>query len=291
MSISGRDARKFLQNYLTIDMDTIDGSRWRPAAICNIKGRAVATCRPVSRDSGILLLMSRDLLERVSGFLGKYIVFSKAEISLIQTRIFGITGHEADIKELVGQILPGLKLPDRAQNHVSSQAADMLFHRPGMYELLLHENADRFLSGMELQPPLAFQAALIQKGLPWVQAASSEAFIPQLLNYHEAGGVDFDKGCYLGQEVIARMQYRGAQKRMLVQLETAQAANAHPMQHLVGDDGRHLGQVVNAVSTESRCLLLAVVLRQALQEALYLQTKDGLLKLRTLAEDASPASG
>ena len=291
MTISGRDARKFLQNYLTIDLDTVRSGHWRLAAICNIKGRAVASCSLLPdalEEGGIRLVMQADLLEPVKTFLTQYIIFSKAEISIDSAPVFGLldTSPEQDSAQLAALLKAraGLGLPDPGCNHLASAEADLLLHPGGRYELILHGDPESFLAGLDLQPPLAWQESRIRAGIPWVQAASSETFIPQLLNYHEVGGIDFDKGCYLGQEIIARMQYRGAQKRTTRLLETGRPAEALPMQQLVNSEGKRVGQVANAVSTGDNCLLLAVVMTEAGQEALYLEGEEDGEKQTRLRE-------
>lgn len=283
MTITGRDAGKFLQNYLTIDLNTVGKGRRRLAAICNIQGRAVASCsllpdeRPHEREEGgIRLVMQADLLEPVKAFLEKYIIFSRATIDLdTATPIFGLLDENRERLAQFVRERTGLVLPEDERNHLGNETADLLLHAPGRIELILHGKPEGFLEDVALQDPLAWRESRIRAGIPWVEAASSEAFIPQLLNYHEQGGIDFDKGCYLGQEVIARMQYRGAQKRSTLLLETGLAAEARPMQQLVNTVGKRVGQVVNAVGTKGNCLLLAVVMKEAQRENLLLEAEEG----------------
>ena len=274
MTVTGRDARKFLQNYLTIDIDSV-ADRWRQAAICNIKGRAVATCQVVARPDGILLLLPKGLLEPVRTFLAQYIIFSKAEIKSAPATVIGLVDDNPDRLEKFIRATTGLEPPDAGRNHVGNSTCDLLFHKEGRYELILHNTPQRLLADIDLQPSLRWQEARVRAGIPWVEPESSSAFLPHQLNYHDTGGIDFDKGCYLGQEVIARMQYRGKQKRVCVAFESGYPCRATPMQQLTGEDGQTVGQVANAVSTADNCLILAVVRTDAATANLYLAAREG----------------
>ncbi|WP_369973935.1 folate-binding protein YgfZ, partial [Pelomonas sp. KK5] len=119
----------------------------------------------------------------------------------------------------------------------------------------------------------------LQSGLPWVLAATSEQFVPQMLNLELLGGVNFQKGCYPGQEVVARSQYRGTLKRRtyLYELEGA-AAPGQEIFHSA-DPGQPAGLVANAAQrADGRSLLLAETKIAALANGtLHLGSAEGPL--------------
>lgn len=233
LAINGRDAVKFLQGYTTCDVERMTQAQSRIGAICNIKGRMVASALIVRTDEGLLLRLSQDLIGPVQDFLHKYIVFSKAEMADLSTEMscLGITGDPGDFTD------------DLADNPGAVARIDS-----GHVIRIDSDRCELWTDG-GVAPPDAdtgsvddWQRADIDGGIAWVCAATADAFIPQMFDYHSIHAVDFDKGCYLGQEIVARMQYRGNVNRKLFK--------ANGKSFTVGDavtrDGKSIGTVVAA---------------------------------------------
>lgn len=204
LKIQGIDAVKFLQGYTTNDLAALDESTVQLGAICNLQGRMVTSFLAIKDGHDLILRMDRNLVPVTSAFLAKYIVFSKAELRDISDELacFGVRGtfgaftlQKANDGYLIG-------LGNREEQWLP--AATTLDADPGDGE---------------------FSSAEFESGIAWIRPATSEEFLPQMFNYHTLSGVDFTKGCYLGQEIVARAQYRGELKRRLHRLPLLASVN------------------------------------------------------------------
>jgi len=132
---------------------------------------------------------------------------------------------------------------------------------------------------IDLAEPRAYREpewrlAGIRAGLPQVYPETHEAFVAQMLNLDLLGGVSFEKGCYTGQEIIARTHFRGAIKRRMFRFECASPPPAPAARILAGD--QHAGDVVDAAPTSEGCELLAVISLAQQDAVLELQTHRGV---------------
>ena len=201
LCFDGQDSAAFLQGYLTTDANALDAT---PAftAMCNIKGRAVLTGYAWRQEQRIMLLLHQTLCAVALDFLRPYLAFSKTRAAVMGGGVIGTIGLNLGF--------PALNLDDERQ-------------------VLILEPSDGSASGfgksanlLENAPPLPldeWRQAAIDRREVWLEAATSGAFLPQMLALDELGAVSFTKGCYLGQEVVARAQHRGHVKRRLTRLE------------------------------------------------------------------------
>ncbi len=240
LRIEGRDAISFLQGYTTCDVESLDAGHSRIGAICNLQGRMLTSFRIVREKDGLLLRMSRDLVPATVEFLQKYIVFSKAEMHDVSQEVscYGFIGNLAGF--------PAVK------EEVSHQQ-DFIAVRVSAEERfeIWQTGSEISIEGAEPETENEWNRAEIEAGIAWVQSATAETFIPQMFDYHLTGGVDFDKGCYLGQEIVARMQYRGNLSRRLLQ----GTGNLQVGDRLHDESGRDIGTVIASAAGH----LLAVV--------------------------------
>ena len=198
LRVSGVDAVKFMQGYTTCDLDALDSASVQMGAICNLQGRMLTSFLVISEGADLILRMDRELVAATITFLSKYIVFSKAEL--------------ADISDSLGCF--GLIQP--ADNAVVER-------EPASYRISL---GNRIECWLETAPDAAMETsnapwieAEIEAGVAWVSPSTSESLLPQSLNYHNLDAIDFKKGCYLGQEIVARLHYRGEVKKRLHRLD------------------------------------------------------------------------
>jgi folate-binding protein YgfZ len=126
----------------------------------------------------------------------------------------------------------------------------------------------------ELLKDDSWSQAEIEDGFAWVDETSTEEFIPQMFDYQNLGGIDFDKGCYLGQEIIARLEYRGALNRKLHR--GSAISNAKPGDKLISGAGKSIGTVVSTASlgVEGGQILLAVLQNKG-DEDIQVNLEDG----------------
>ncbi len=205
----GEDAVKFLHNQLTQDFALLDQSHARLCALCSAKGRMQASFIGFKRSpTEVLLLCRRDILAPTLKRLSMFVLRAKLKLSDASAE-FQITG-------LIGNALDSIA-PDAHSTwaKVDIDAENLIF----LYPALGQARALRLSpAGMPLPTAPLLDAALwdwtdVHSGVALISAPLVEAFVPQMLNYESVGGVSFKKGCYPGQEVVARSQFRGTLKR------------------------------------------------------------------------------
>ncbi len=219
LAVRGVDAGKFLQGQLTCNLNYLNEDRSSLGARCTQKGRMQSSFRIAFDGDGCLLAMASELIEAQLLDLRKYAVFSKSKLtdeSSAWVR-FGLQDGDGALVSL------GLDLPQETDAVVRSQ--DMLAIRvsPARAELWVRaEQADDIRSRLASQlaegPLNDWLLGQVRAGIGQVFGSTREEFIPQMINLQAVGGVSFKKGCYTGQEIVARMQYLGKLKRRLYRL-------------------------------------------------------------------------
>lgn len=224
LAVQGPDAESFLNGQLTIDVKRLTPSQWQLGAYCSPKGRVVALFEAWSGDEGYFLLMPAERLAALAARLSRYVLRAKVRIldDSASWAVFGLTGPGADRRlQATGWALP---------QHPWSRVAPF----PGAHLALLPpspragsrwilvapaqaaQRCREALAGFAQTDASAWWWAKIDAGLPEVFSSTEERFVPQMLNLDVLGGVHFGKGCYPGQEVVARSQYRGKLRRRMV---------------------------------------------------------------------------
>lgn len=289
LQISGPDSRKFLQGQLTNDVDLVNSGQAGYFALCTPKGRAVSNFllapAPGNDEETLLFLLPSELAQTVLETLAKYIVFSKAE--LIHAEDLSVRCIESAEQALLQHY--GIEAPDQKSwaSSVSDYSVLVRCSANSGRCLLIEntENAEQFSEGLKFLSANDWQLADIRDGIGFVRAASSDEYIPQMLNMQLCNGISFTKGCYTGQEIVARAQYRGKIKRQMIRL----ALNSE-ICPAIGDEiqntaGKTVGAVVSAAIAGKdgqgmpNCELLAVVSLKDDQELLLNQQPLQLLEL------------
>lgn len=257
--VQGADAERFLQGQLSGDVRRLTPERSQLSGLHNPQGRAVALLRLVRLGADdILAVLPRELAPAVTARLGRYVLRAKVKLSdeSDRWRVHGVLAPDpATATQAVGFAVP-------EQLHEQAQVGDAFVVRTG------HPSSRwTILTPADSRPPLAdlpsgnpdiWRRLDIAEGWPQVYAATSEAFVAQMLNLDAIGAVAFDKGCYTGQEVIARAHYRGRVKRRMQRLRSRTDCNFSPGDSGTLADGRSF-RVVDAVRLDDgRCEFLAV---------------------------------
>ena len=207
--VEGEEAAKFLQGQLTQDFALLTPAQARLAAFCNAKGRMLASFVGLQHgDDGILLVCSRDILAPALKRLSMFVLRAKARLS-DATADYALSGLAGEALEAAGADLTG-------------PWSKLALGRASLVELYPADGQRRALwIAAAGEPPPAGTALStelwswgdVRSGVATITAPIVEAFVPQMLNYESVGGVNFKKGCYPGQEVVARSQFRGTLKR------------------------------------------------------------------------------
>jgi hypothetical protein len=255
VSATGEDAARFLQGQLTNDVEHLDADQLRLNGYCTPKGRLLATFRVWRDANGIHLLLPKELLHAVLKRLSMFVLRAKAR--LIDTSADwaadAVFGHGAQER---------LRLAFDAAPDAPGQCVSVgdlriarLHGSPRLPErfLLLGPAASapawrQRLADVSAVETGAFWWSEIDAGVPTVFAVTQEKFVPQMINFEVVGGVSFSKGCYPGQEVVARSQFRGKLKRRMQLAHGAEGATAGADVFVEGE-AEPVGTVVMAASS------------------------------------------
>lgn len=272
--VSGADARNFLQGQLTADLATLTPESIVLAACNSPQGRVQAVLWLIERPDGIAMLMNRALLDAIGTRLRRYVLRAKVSIEANRLHV-GLLESSADNAQHADRV-------HRLQGDVSSLR--WLGHR---HTLVVSPHP---MAESDSEQAKAWHIDHVRAGLPQVYPETYERFVAQMLNLDALDGISFTKGCYTGQEIIARTHYRGAIKRRMFRFRTEAAAPAPGTRILVGD--QHAGDVVDSVATSSGSELLAAVSLALLQESLRLEGLDGAtLEPLPLPYEVTPSEG
>lgn len=278
LAVRGADAAKFLQGQLTCNLNYLSDTQASLGARCTQKGRMQSSFRILLQGDGVLLAMASELLEPQLADLKKYAVFSKSKLtdeSAAWVR-FGLSNADQALASL------GLELPAETDSVARSDTLIAIRVSPGRSELWVPvERAEAVRAQLvtQLQPADLNQWLLgqIRAGIGQVMPQTRELFIPQMLNLQAVGGVSFKKGCYTGQEIVARMQYLGKLKRRLYRLGLDAIELPEPGTPLFAPSHNSaIGEVVIAAIAEQCVELLAVLQAEAADSGdVHLGTLEG----------------
>lgn len=278
LAVRGPEAAKFLQGQLTCNLNYLSATASSLGARCTPKGRMTSSFRILPEGDGYLLALDGELRDSQLADLKKYIVFSKATIADESTewQRFGL-GHCDALPAELAALLPEENDAIRTHDHL------LAIRLPGgRAELWTHaaqaEELEQRLRSLLSEGSLNdWRLAQIRAGIGQVVGATRELFIPQMINLQAVGGVSFKKGCYTGQEIVARMQYLGKLKRRLYRLSLAGPVPAAGSELFSPVHGSSVGEVVLAADAgNGQCELLAVLQEDAVNDGrIHLASLEG----------------
>ena len=266
--VGGDDATEFLQNQLSNDIRQIDATRSQLSAFSNAKGRMIGLFRVIAIEGGYLLLMPKRMLPIVQEKLQRYVLLSKVILADISN----------DFSRMSITLDADRPPPDNdwpldveAVNQTDSLISLRLPAAEGRSRwLLLSTDAGeaielwtRLSEQVSVNGPEHWRLQNIDAGIPTLYPETSEAFVVQMANLQLINGVSFKKGCYPGQEVVARMQYLGKLKRRMYRAEIDSDRAPRPGDELTAidaDANDGSGKVIDGVALgdgSSRLLFIA----------------------------------
>jgi len=254
----GPDALAFLQGQLSADVTQLAADRSLLAGYHNPQGRVLALLRLIQVAPGeVLLVLPRELVAAVCTRLSSFILRSRVALTDESSawRFAGLTGAGAEGAQLPQASGAVVARGDTLVVRAGEAPARWLLATPAAGSA---EEASLGLVGCQRGSGELWRHLAVEAGEPEVYAATSGEFVAQMLNLDALGAIAFDKGCYTGQEVIARAHYRGRVKRRLQRFRTAEPRDLAPGDAAVLSDGRSV-RVVDAVRIAGgRCEFLAV---------------------------------
>ena len=254
IAVTGDDAASFLHSQLTNDVEHLGVGEARLAGYCSPKGRLQATFLMWRDAESVYLQLPRQLQPALQKRLSMFVLRAKAKLSDAGAGmvVLGLGGGAA--QSALRQHLE--VLPEAPYSKVDTPLGTLIrvadaFGAP-RYEWIL-SSADAVAVMPALRTALtlggnqAWELSAIHAGVPQITASTQEQFVPQMINFELLGGVNFKKGCYPGQEIVARSQYLGKLKRRAA-LVTIEAADAQAGAEVfaLSDPGQPCGMVVNA---------------------------------------------
>lgn len=253
LKVYGDDAEAFLQGQFSSDVKALDGTVAQWSSYSNAKGRMQASFLLWRLDQAFYLLVRKDIAEVFRRRLSMFVLRAKVKIEATDSVIFG---EYLAAAETEGPVFEAA---------VTGAAACMIVSIGGRIRITCLG-----VEGLATLPRFAgkllasrlFDAFFIQAGIPWISQATYEAFVPQMANLDLIGGISFRKGCYPGQEIVARTQYLGKVKRRMFVVEVNADDCAAGMDIQVAATGEQaIGKVVSSVPLTVKKYLALVVMQ------------------------------
>jgi len=283
---NGDDAASFLHSQLTNDVQHLEVAGARLAGYCSPKGRLLASFLTWKTGDTIRLLISKDVQAAVQKRLSMFVLRAKARLTDDSDKLL-VVGLAGDVRGALASVFDAL--PDGVHVKVDDPSGTLIRmpDAAGVLRYLwvgpkeaVQARLAKLDDAVKRVSPAVWDWLDIRAGEPRITQAVSEQFVPQMVNYDVLGGVNFRKGCYPGQEIVARSQYRGTIKRRTALANVAASPDiVHAGTELFHSDdpGQPCGMVVNAAAApEGGVDLLAEIKLAALETgSVHLGAADG----------------
>lgn len=254
IAASGEDAAHFLHNQLTNDVEHLGLSEARLAGYCTPKGRLLATLLMWKSADAVMLQLPRQIQAALQKRLQMFVMRSKAKLTDVSDNyvVLGMAGSSA------ATVLTEWFVAMPAVPYAKTESdAGTLIRMPDANGIPRYQWITTFDIAKDAWPRLVatlrpvgtqvWRLTDIQAGIPHIMQPTQEQFVPQMINFEAIGGVNFKKGCYPGQEIVARSQYLGKLKRrMMLATVDAQDVQAGMEVFSSADPGQPCGMIVNA---------------------------------------------
>lgn len=280
LALSGEDAALFLHNQITNDVEHMTPADARLAAYCSPKGRMLASFLLVKTADTLLLQLPAQILPAIQKRLQMFVMRSKVKLADVSAdwRSIGLFGPA--VAEVFAQLpkQPYAVIHDPCGLLVRLSDADdmpryLCIAHADQLEALLH----RLRLHLQELPATVWRLSELRAGVPQITQATQEQFVPQMINFELLGGVNFKKGCYPGQEIVARSQYLGKLKRRMLLARVAGSPVPATEVFSSLDPEQPCGMIVNAEaeSAATSLCLVALKLDAAQEGTVHLGSPDG----------------
>jgi hypothetical protein len=255
LTIAGKDAAKFLQGQITCNINDITDIKSSLGAMCNPKGRAITTFLLVKNAEAFVMILPKELLTSVKKRLQMYVLRSDV-----------ILTDNSNELELIGLSYSVAQSEPLFETNRQQENIVVNFRNRSLIIADVN-NAQKFWTeqvnqGFQPDDSAQWRYLDIISGIPWLSAETSEEFIPQMLNLDKLGGISFNKGCYTGQEIVARTHYLGKAKRELFVAEGDDIMPPEPNTAVIDDSSgteQSVGKVLCAQNRKKNCKMLIVL--------------------------------
>ena len=246
LSFSGSDVSDFLQGQMTQDINSISNQSYKMTSILNPKGRMIVSGLIKKSEDIFFLIISKDLSEDILNWLSRYILRSDVIITIEDFNIIGL--NNVNHKKLINH------QDDSQQLNISPIDVDkdryiLIINN----EIVIEDNSIQSINEND------WILADIKRGLAIIDKNNSEKYIPQMINLDLLEGISFSKGCYTGQEVVARVQHRGKIKQRIFYITIESNSNEIDAQSEVMCDDKKVGSIVISKKSDNYFHALAVI--------------------------------
>lgn len=266
IKVTGEDAVSFLHNQLSNDIQNLPINGACYASYNTPKGRVLANILVLKTENELFLILAHDLCMAMVKRLRMYVLRSK--VILEEADQYALAVH---FSESMTPFDATTQLPTM---HLENDLYQIKLPYGGEYLFGLAEDSE--LPPVNEEHVNLWARHEIEVGMPWINAESSDKFVAQMLNLHQTGAVHFKKGCYPGQEIIARAQYRGQVKRGLISLTLSKPLAVGDV--IYNAKNEEVGLLVNTTQMDGHLFLgLAVVKFQSEKESLFINQSQVMI--------------
>lgn len=271
--VEGQDAEKFLQGQFINDVRQVKPHHSQFSAWCTPQGRVITNFQLLHRDSAYYLLLPANSIPAVLKRLQMFVMRAAVKLSDVTETLakFCVAGETAG--QLLSELL-NCQLPENIDDCVTVNEVTVIKMRsPTPCYLLLSSPETAIQLWQNLAPVVPphsqdfWHTLMALAGIPWIDSRLAELFVPQMLNLQALSAINFKKGCYSGQEIVARMQYLATLKRRLFLAQCSGEVAPQIGEELLenGAQDKEVGKIINIIAQSDGYLVLAVVAIEAVQ--------------------------
>jgi folate-binding protein YgfZ len=280
IKVSGDDAEKFLQGQFTNDVCQVTDKHSQLSAWCSSKGRIIVNFRLFKRDNAYYMLLPRESIATTLKRLQMYVLRAAVKLEEQSDNLLRLGIAGANSTQILTDCL-GFAPPAEIDASLTLEQITVL-QIPGTqprYIVCTENPQNLWQCATQTAHPAgatAWELLDILAGLPQIIPATAEAFVPQMVNYQALGGVNFKKGCYTGQEIVARLQYLGTLKRRMYLAKMTTLPQPGDALY-VSTNEQSIGKIVNAVADpDGGAIVLAVIqISSADSDEIHWQSQQG----------------
>lgn len=265
IKLQGEDATKYLQGQVTIDVTQLESGQALLGCHCDFKGKTWNVFYAVGNATEIYLICHEQAVSASLSELKKYGVFSKVEISDDSEQWAFVVGRGLCIEQSVAELFSQAPTTHRAVERSDCGFAIYFDHATPRYLLMLPIlQAEKLCTqhAAKMVVPEMWDLLEIQAGIADIRSATSNDFVPQMMNMQFLDAIDFQKGCYMGQEVVARTKYLGKNKRatfILVSEQYSDVQSGDIIELQLGENWRRGGTILRSANIAGQSWALAVL--------------------------------
>jgi len=286
--VAGDDAAEFMQGQFTNDVEQVNENNSQLNAFCNNKGRMVANFRLFKYQQNYFFSVKNNLVDQSIKHLQNYILRSQVAIQDVSEQLIhlGVSGDNAAklLSSFIDISSDEIDSVSFNEKYIVIRVASLHSNKTPRYEIFCSFEHAKTLweiisAQVEAVNSSSWDYLNIQAGLPFINADTSEEFVPQMVNMDLINGVSFTKGCFTGQEIVARMHYLGKLKKRCFKVHIASENKPASGDKLFAENaraGQNTGMVIQAEkNSESGYDALAVIQIADTKSKLFLNDADG----------------